>query len=122
MLFGVCLDCQNPGIFAAKAQRVLTKVCSYSNNILIARVKGGHDGNSLLYEVQEEEGDKQPSAGYAQESQTSYPRCLPCVRHKSIQDRETVGVCAGHQVLTGLAQGMVRFTPRWTLLVTEQGF
>jgi hypothetical protein len=38
---------------AGKVQRVLTKLCSYSNNIAIAKLKGGHDGNSLLHEVQE---------------------------------------------------------------------
>jgi len=96
---GFSLVCQNPAVSAAKAQEVLTKLCCYSNNIAIARVKGGHDGNSLLHEVQEEEGDEQPSAGYAQESQTSHPRCLPCVRHKGIQDRETLNICGGHQVL-----------------------
>jgi hypothetical protein len=38
-------------IFAWKAQRVLTKLCSCSNNIGIAKLEGGHNGNSLLYEV-----------------------------------------------------------------------
>ncbi len=51
MPFGSCLVCQNPAIFAGKAQKVLTKLCSYSNNIAIAGIKGGHDGNSLLHEV-----------------------------------------------------------------------
>jgi len=51
---------KNLTIFALEAQRVLTKLCSCSNNIAIAKLKGGHDGNSLLHEVQEKEGDKQP--------------------------------------------------------------
>ena len=29
--------------------------------------QGGYHGNSLLYEMQEEGGDKEPKAGYAQE-------------------------------------------------------
>jgi len=95
--------CQNPGIFAAKAQKVLTKLCSYSNNIAIAEIKGGYDGDSLLHEVQEKEGDKQPAAGYAQESQTGHSRCLSCLRHKSIQNRETLNICGGHRVLRGHA-------------------
>jgi hypothetical protein len=90
-------------IFAWKAQRVLTKLCSYSNNIAITKLKGGHNGNSLLHEVQEKEGDKQPEAGYAQEPQTCHPRCLPCVRHKSIQNRETLNIYGGHRVIRGVA-------------------
>ena len=86
-------------ILAWKAQGVLTKLCACSNNIVIAKLKGGHDGNSLLHEVQEKEGDKQPQAGYAQEPQTCHPRCLPCVRHKSIQNRETLNIYGGHRVL-----------------------
>jgi len=87
-------------ILAWKAQRVLTKLYAYSNNIGIAKlIKGGHHGNSLLHEVQEKEEDKQPQAGYAQEPQTCHPRCLPCVRHKSIQNRETLNIYGGHRVL-----------------------
>jgi hypothetical protein len=93
---------KNLTIFALEAQRVLTKLCSYSNNIAIAKLKGGHDGNSLLHEVQEKEGDKQPQAGYAQEPQTCHPRCLPCVRHKSIQNRETLNIYGGHRVIMGV--------------------
>jgi hypothetical protein len=89
-LFGSCLLCQDPAIFAAKNQKVLTKLWPYSNNIAIAETEGGYDGNSLLYEVQEKEGDEQPKAGYAQESQTGHPRCLSGVRDKSIQNRETL--------------------------------
>ena len=71
-------------IFALEAQKVLTKLCSYSNNIDIVKLKGGHNGNSLLYEVQEKGGDKKPKASYAQESQTGNSGFLSCVRHKSI--------------------------------------
>jgi hypothetical protein len=56
---------KNFTIFVWKVQKVLTKLCSYSNNIVIAKLKGGHDGNSLLHEMQEKEGDKQPQAGHA---------------------------------------------------------
>jgi hypothetical protein len=87
---------------AGKVQRVLTKLCSYSNNIAIAKLKGGHDGNSLLHEVQEKEGDKKPQAGYAQEPQTGNPGCLSYLRHKSIQNRETLNFYGGHWVLRGV--------------------
>jgi hypothetical protein len=80
----------------------LTKLCSYSNNIAIGETEGGNDGNSLLHEVQEKEGDKQPAAGYAQESQAGHPGCLPCVRHKSIQNREALGILGDQRVLLGL--------------------
>jgi hypothetical protein len=43
-----------------EAQKVLTKLCSYSNNIGVIKLKGGHDGNSLLHEVQEKGRDKKP--------------------------------------------------------------
>jgi hypothetical protein len=92
MHFDSCLAHQNPAVFVCKAQEVLTKLCSYSNNIAIAEIEGGNHGNSLLHEVQEEEGDKQPAAGHAQESQTSHPRCLSCVRHKGIQNREALNI------------------------------
>jgi hypothetical protein len=46
----------------------LTKLHCYSNNIAKGEKEGGNDGNSLLHEVQKEEGDKEPTAGYAQES------------------------------------------------------
>jgi hypothetical protein len=36
-----------------ETQKVLTKLRSYSNNIGVTKLKGGHDGDSLLYEVQE---------------------------------------------------------------------
>ena len=86
-------------IFVWKARRVLTKLCAYSNNIGIAKLKGGHNGNSLLYEVQEKEGDTEPSPGYAQEPQTGHPGCLSCLWHKSIQNRESLNFYGGHQVL-----------------------
>jgi hypothetical protein len=86
-----------------KPKKVLTKLCSYSNNMATAEIKGGYDGNSLLYEVQEKEGDKQPAAGYAQKSQASHPGRLSRVRHKSIQNRETVDTCAGDRLLMGYA-------------------
>lgn len=94
-----------------KPSGVLTKLCAYSINIGIAKLKGGHNGNSLLHEVQEKEGDKQPQAGHAQEPQTSYPRCLPCVRHKSIQNRETLNICGSHRVLRGHALAVMLFMP-----------
>ena len=84
---------------------VLTKLCSYSNNITIAAIEGGNDGNRLLHEVQEKEGDKQPAEGYAQESQAGHPGCLSRVRHKSIQNREALGAFGHHRVLPGLHNG-----------------
>jgi len=98
MLFGSCLVCQDPPIFAERVQKVLTKLCPYSNNIAIAEIEGGQDGNSLLYEVQEKEGDKQPAAGHAQESQAGHSRCLSGVRDKSIQNRETLSILGGQRV------------------------
>jgi len=94
-------------IFAWKAQRVLTKLCSCSNNIGIAKLEGGHDGNSLLYEVQEKGGDKKSTPGYAKEPQTGNPGCLPYVRHKSIQNRETLNLCGGHGVLRSYALAVI---------------
>jgi hypothetical protein len=93
---------KNLTIFAWKAQKVLTKLCSYSNNIGIAKLKGGYDGYSLLHEVQEKEGDKKPQACYAQEPQTSHPGFLSCLRHKSIQNRESLNIYGGHRVLRGV--------------------
>jgi hypothetical protein len=93
-----CRNGQKFTIFALEAQRVLTKLCSYSNNIDIAKLKGGYDGNSLLYEVQEKGGDKKPHAGYTQEPKTSDPGCLSYLRHKSIQNRETLNFYGGHRV------------------------
>jgi hypothetical protein len=93
---------KNLTIFALRAQKVLTKLCPYSNNIDIAKLKGGHNGDSLLHEVQEKGGDKKPEAGYAQESQTSNPGFLSCLRHKSIQNRESLNICGGHRVLRGV--------------------
>jgi hypothetical protein len=83
-------------------QGVLTKLCPYSNNIDIAKLKGGYDGDSLLHEVQEKGGDKKPKAGYAQEPQTSHPGFLSCLRHKSIQNRESLNLYGGHRVLRGI--------------------
>jgi len=73
----------------------LTKLYSYSNNIGIAKLKGGYDGNSLLHEVQEKGGDKEPQAGYAQEPQTSNTGFLSCLRHKSIQNRASLNLYGG---------------------------
>ena len=84
---------------AAKSQQVLTKLHRYSNNIAKGAREGGNDGNSLLHEVQKEEGDKEPAAGDAQESQTCHPRCLPGVRHKSIQNREALGIYSDRRAL-----------------------
>jgi hypothetical protein len=67
---------QRAEFFASKAPKVLTKLCAYSNNIDIAKLEGGHDGNSLLHEVQEKGGDKEPETGHTQEPQTSNPGCL----------------------------------------------
>jgi len=75
---------------ALGTQRVLTKLCSYSNNIGVIKLKGGYDGDSLLHEVQEKGGDKKSNAGYTQEPQTSNPGCLSHLRHKSIQNRESL--------------------------------
>jgi len=83
----------------AKSQQVLTKLHCYSNNIAKGEKEGGNDGNSLLHEVPKEEGDQEPAAGYAQESQTCYPRCLPGVRHKSIQNREALSTCSNQPIL-----------------------
>ena len=87
---------------ALEAQKVLTKLCSYSNNIGVTKLKGGYDGDSILHEVQEKGGDKEPHAGYTQEPQTSNPGCLSCLRHKSIQNRETLNFYGGHRVLSGV--------------------
>jgi hypothetical protein len=78
---GLSVVCQNPEISAAQIHKVLTKLFSYSNNIAGTGIEGGRDGNSLLHEVQEEEGNEQPSAGNAQESEAGHPGCLSCVRH-----------------------------------------
>jgi len=80
----------------------LTKLCSYSNNIGVTKLKGGHDGDSLLHEVQEKGGDKEPNAGYTQEPQTSNQGCLPYLRHKSIQNRESLNFYGGHWVVRGV--------------------
>jgi len=85
-----------------ETQKVLTKLCSYSNNIGVTKLKGGHDGDSLLHEVQEKSGDKKPNAGYTQEPQTSDPGCLSCLRHKSIQNRESLNFYGGHRVVRGV--------------------
>jgi len=78
----------------AKGSKVLTKLCPYSNNIAIPEIEGGYHGNSLLHEVQEEERDKQPAESHAEESQTGHPGRLPRVRHKGIQNRETIDFAA----------------------------
>ena len=80
----------------------MTKLCSYSINIDIAKLKGGHNGDSLLHEVQEKGRDKKPEADYAQEPQTSNPGFLSYLRHKSIQNRESLNFCGGHRVLRGV--------------------
>jgi hypothetical protein len=85
-----------------EAQKVLTKLCSCSINIDIAKLKGGHNGYSLLYEVQEKGGDKKPKADYAQEPQARNPGFLSYLRHKSIQNRESLNICGGHWVLRGV--------------------
>jgi hypothetical protein len=56
---------KNLQYLSLEAQRVLTKLRSYSNNIGVTKLKGGHDGNSLLHEVQEKGRDKKPKACYA---------------------------------------------------------
>jgi hypothetical protein len=91
---------ENLQSLALETQKVLTKLCPYSNNIGVIKLKGGYDGDSLLHEVQEEGGDKKPHAGYTQEPQTSDPGCLSYLRHKSIQNRETLNFYGGHRVLS----------------------
>jgi hypothetical protein len=54
-------------------------------------LKGGTNGNSLLHEVQEEARNQEPEESDAQEPQTGNTRCLPGVRHQSVQNRETLG-------------------------------
>jgi hypothetical protein len=78
-----------------KAKKVLTKLCCYSNNISIVKLKGGHDGNSLLHEVQEKGRDEKPRASYTQEPQASNQGCLSYLWHKSIQDRESLNIYRG---------------------------
>jgi hypothetical protein len=90
---------ENLQYLALETQKVLTKLYSYSNNIGVIKLKGGYDGNSLLHEVQEKGGNKKPNAGYTQESQTSNPGCLSQLRHKSIQNRESLNFYGGHLVL-----------------------
>jgi hypothetical protein len=60
-------------IFALEAQKVLTKLCAYSNNIVLANLKGGYNGNSLLHEVQKKGGDEESTTGYAQERKACNP-------------------------------------------------
>jgi hypothetical protein len=93
---------ENLQSLALEAQKVLTKLCSYSNNIGVTKLKGGYDGDSLLHEVQEEGGDKKPNAGYTQEPQTSDTGRLSCLWYKSIQNRETLNFYGGHRVLRGV--------------------
>jgi hypothetical protein len=62
---------------ALEAQKVLTKLRSYSNNIGVTKLKGGYDGDSVLHEVQKKGRDKKPHAGYTQEPQTSNPGVCP---------------------------------------------
>jgi hypothetical protein len=76
----------------------LTKLRSYSNNIAEGETEGGNDGNSLLHEVQKEEGDKESAAGYAQEPQACHPRGVPCVWHESIQNRKALDIYSNLQV------------------------
>jgi hypothetical protein len=45
----------------------LTKFCSRSKNISNKLGEGGRNGNSLLYEVQEEGGDKKLETRYSEE-------------------------------------------------------
>jgi len=90
---------ENLQSLALETQRVLTKLYSYSNNIGVTKLKGGYDGDSLLHEVQEKGGDKKPNAGYTQEPQTSNTGCLSCLRHKSIQNRESLNFYDGHRVV-----------------------
>jgi hypothetical protein len=73
-----------PTILALNISKVLTKPCPYSNNIGIAKPEGGHNGNSLLHEVQEKGRDKKPEASYTQEPSTSNTGCLSHLRHKGI--------------------------------------
>jgi hypothetical protein len=54
--------------------------------------KGGHDGNCLLYEVQEESRHKKPTAGDAEEPQTSDTRCVSPLWHQSVQNRESLNI------------------------------
>ena len=70
----------------------------------MAKLKGGHNGISLLHEVQEKGRDKEPSPGYAKEPQTGNPGCLSCLWHKSIQNRESLDFYGGHRVLRVVTQ------------------
>ena len=94
---------KNLQYLALETQKVLTKLCSSSNNIGVTKLKGGRDGDSLLHEVQEKGRNKKPHAGHTQEPQTSNPGCLSCLRHKSIQNRETLNFYGVHRVLRGVA-------------------
>jgi hypothetical protein len=89
-VFVPCLSCQGDGklaIFASEARRVLTRFAACSNNISIAKPKGGHDGDSLLYEVQKKGGNKKPEPRHTQERQTGNARCLSGLQHQGIQNR-----------------------------------
>jgi hypothetical protein len=78
----------------------LTKLRSYSNNIGVTKLKGGYDGDSLLYEVQEKGRNKKPHASHTQKPKTGDPGRMSCLRHKSIQNRETLNFYGGHWVVS----------------------
>jgi len=44
----------------------------------------GGSNAGILYEVQEKEGDKEPSPGYAKEPQARNSRCVSSVRNQGI--------------------------------------
>jgi hypothetical protein len=114
------------GLRPKKGPKVLTKLYSYSNNIHIAIREGGHDGNSLLHEVSEEERNKEPEASNAQEPQTGNTGCLPGMWHQGIQNREALNSdgnrlpgLTGPHIRGGSCQEYVRLAPEWSLAWRE---
>jgi hypothetical protein len=55
-----------------------------------------------LHEVQEKGGDKKPKPGYTQEPQASNTGCLSYLRHKGIQNSESLNFYGGCRVLKGV--------------------
>jgi hypothetical protein len=55
-----------------------------------------------LHEVQEKGGDKKPNPGYTQEPQASNTGCLSYLRHKGIQNSESLNFYGGCLVLKGV--------------------
>jgi len=88
---------------------VLTKVRACSNNIAKAKAKGGHNGDSVLHEVQEKGGDKESQTCHTEESETCHSGCLLDLWHKGIQNRKSLtvsrAICLFYERQSTLAGG-----------------